>query len=92
MGLRIYFKRCPVGRPRKADSELRHGRRCVFALHVHMVFVTKYRCNVFKREHLEAMLRILADVCRAFEAELVEFNGEHDHVHLRVSYPSKVAL
>jgi putative transposase len=59
---------------------------------VHLVFVTKFRRNVFKREHLAAMHKILADVCGSFEAELVEFNGEHDHVHLLVNYPPKVAL
>ena len=31
-------------------------------------------------------------VCEDFEAELVEFNGEGDHVHLLVNYPPKVAL
>ena len=81
-----------MGRPRDNDSDLRHGRHCVFALHVHLVFVTKYRRNVFKKDHLEAMQVILASVCTDFEAELVEFNGEHDHVHLLVNYPPKVAL
>ena len=81
-----------MGRPRKTDSELRHGRHCVFALHVHLVFVTKSRRNVFNKQHLDAMHRILADVCQDFEAGLVEFNGEHDHVHLLVNYPPKVAL
>ncbi len=31
-------------------------------------------------------------VCADFETELVEFNGEMDHVHLLVHYPPKVAL
>ena len=31
-------------------------------------------------------------VCADFETELVEFNGERDHVHLLVHYPPKVAL
>ncbi|RQS54208.1 IS200/IS605 family transposase [Burkholderia sp. Bp8963] len=81
-----------MGRPRKIDSELRHGRRCVFAMHVHLIFVTKYRRNVFKKAHLEAMQLVPANVCRDFEAERVEFNGEHDHVHLHVNYPPKVAV
>lgn len=49
-----------MARPRKTDTDLRHGRHCVFALHVHLVFVTKYRRNVFKKEHLDAMQAILA--------------------------------
>lgn len=81
-----------MGRPLKTDTDLRHDRHCVFALHVHLVFVTKFRRNVFKREHLESMHKILTNVCESFEAELVEFNGEHDHVHLLVNYPPKVAL
>jgi putative transposase len=35
---------------------------------------------------------IARDVCADFEAELVEFNGKADHVHLFVHYPPKVAL
>jgi len=81
-----------MGRPRIADSELRHGRHCVFALHAYLVFVTKYRRDVLKSEHLDAMRSIFSNVCRDFDAELVEFNGEHDHVHLLVNYPPKVAL
>jgi putative transposase len=31
-------------------------------------------------------------VCTDFESELVEFDGEDDHVHLLVNYPPKVAI
>lgn len=31
-------------------------------------------------------------VCAAFECELVEFNGESNHVHLLVNFPPKVAV
>jgi len=34
----------------------------------------------------------MRDVCRDFETELVEFNGENSHVHLLVNFPPKVAL
>jgi putative transposase len=73
-------------------TEIRTGRHCVFALHAHLVFVTKYRRNVFRAEHLDAIERILRAVCADFGAELCEFNGESDHVHLLVTYPPKVAL
>ena len=74
------------------NKEIRQGRYCVFALHVHLVFVTKYRRGVFKAEHMAAMQNIMASICKGFEAQLVEFNGEADHVHLLVNYPPKVAL
>ena len=31
-------------------------------------------------------------VCNDFEATLLEFNGEKDHVHLLVSYPPKISV
>ncbi|BCJ75757.1 hypothetical protein CS0771_53010 [Catellatospora sp. IY07-71] len=34
----------------------------------------------------------MRDVCADFEAELVEFNGENNHVHLLVNHPPKVAV
>lgn len=35
---------------------------------------------------------IMWEVCADFEAELKQFNGEQDHVHLLVHYPQKVQL
>ena len=34
----------------------------------------------------------MRDVCADLGAELREFNGEADHVHLLVHYPPRVAL
>jgi putative transposase len=36
--------------------------------------------------------QIMASVCTDFGADLREFNGEDDHVHLLVHYPPAVAL
>ena len=74
------------------ETDYRRGRHCFFAIHAHLVFVTKYRRGVFRQEHLDSLHRILADVCKDFDAELIEFNGERDHVHLLINYPPKVAL
>jgi len=73
-------------------NEIRSGRHCVFLLHVHLVFVTRYRRGVFTKQILDDLHEILAKVCTDFQAELVEFDGEDDHVHLLVNYPPKVAL
>lgn len=35
---------------------------------------------------------IMREVCADFEAELKQFHGEDDHVHLLVHYPPKVQL
>ena len=76
----------------KNINDIRTGRHCVFNLHVHLVFVTKYRRNVFTKTILDEMKAIFERVCLDFEAELVEFDGEDDHVHLLVNYPPKIAI
>ena len=74
------------------ESDFRRGRHCVFAMHVHLVFVTKYRRRVFTKAVLDDVRTIFASVCADFGAELVEMDGEDDHVHLLVNYPPKVAI
>ncbi|MBT2774428.1 transposase [Halomonas sp. ISL-60] len=48
----------------------RTGSHCVFMLHAHLVFVTKYRCRVFRAEHLESLEGIFRNVCADFENAL----------------------
>ncbi|MFF4350235.1 IS200/IS605 family transposase [Streptomyces sp. NPDC001530] len=74
------------------NPDVRLGRHVVDNLHVHLVFVTKYRRGVFTDAMLTRREEIMRDVCADFEAELKEFNGEQDHVHLLVQYPPKVQL
>ena len=74
------------------NDKIRTGRSVIFNLHVHLVFVTKYRRDVFSDRVLSDLEEIFTSVCSDFEAELIEFNGEHDHVHLLVNYPPKVAV
>jgi putative transposase len=57
-----------------------------------LVFTPKHRRGVFTDELLSRCEEIMAEVCDSFGAELREFNGESDHVHLLVHYPPKVAL
>ena len=61
-------------------------------LHIHLVFVTKYRRGVLSERAIEVIREAAGGVCRDFTAKLVELNGEDDHVHLLVEYPPTVAL
>ena len=60
----------------------RTGRICVFKNFIHLVFVTKYRRDVFTREMLADMKAIFTETCKQMDGELIEFGGEDDHVHL----------
>src|SRR5207248_2872397 len=73
-------------------TEFRTGRHCVFALHVHLVFVTKYCRKVLTEAAHETLRTLFTKICADFEATLVESNGEDDHVHLLVEYPPKIPL
>lgn len=74
------------------QNDFRAGRHVVYAMHAHLVFLTKYRHPVFTSTHLDRLGEIFRDVCSDFEAELAEFNGEANHVHLLVHFPPKVTL
>jgi putative transposase len=74
------------------QQELRKGRHCVFAMHVHLVFVTKYRRKVFDGDAIERLRTMFTKVCEDFEAQLVEMDGEDDHVHLLVNYPPSISV
>lgn len=76
----------------KKSTNIRTGRHCVFDLHAHLVFVTKYRKKIFTKTMLDELKNIFSSVCTDFETELIEFDGEGDHVHLLVNYPPKLAL
>ncbi len=51
-------------------------------MYLHWVVVTKYRRGMFTKGILEDLRQVLARVCTDFEATLVEFDDEDDHVHL----------
>ncbi|WP_406209269.1 transposase [Streptomyces sp. NBC_01017] len=54
-------------------------------------FVTKHIHFVITNWHLTHWAEITRAVYQDFEAELVECNGEANHVHLLVNFPPKMA-
>ncbi|HEK2072792.1 TPA: IS200/IS605 family transposase, partial [Proteus mirabilis] len=67
-------------------------RHCVFLMHIHLVFVTKYRRKIFDQDAIEKLRGYFASVCADFDVERVEMDGERDHVHLLINYPPKLAI
>ena len=74
------------------NTDIRTGRHCVFALHVHLVFVTKYRKRVFTSAALDILKEVMQKVCDDFGVELAAFEGEDNHVHVLVNYPPQIQL
>jgi len=61
-------------------------------MHVHLVFVTKYRKKIFSGKTFLTLRDVFSSVCADFECELREMEGEEDHVHLLVHYPPKISV
>ncbi|MFM5063539.1 IS200/IS605 family transposase, partial [Aeromonas veronii] len=59
-------------------NDIRTGRHCVFSMHVHLVFVTKYRRRVFDNAAIDRLRELFSKICADFEAELKEMDGEVD--------------
>jgi len=70
----------------------RHGRYCVFKNYVHLIFVTKYRRGCLDAVMLDKLDTVFQETCEQLGCELLECNGEADHVHLLVAVPPKVAV
>ena len=72
--------------------EWRTGRSCVYKNHIHLVFVTKCRRDVLTAEMLDRLKSIYQETCIQMDCEMLEFGGEHDHVHMMVAAHPKIAI
>lgn len=68
------------------------GFRSVYSLTAHIVFVTKYRKKLINQALLARLNEIFTVTCQKWECELLEFNGEVDHVHLLIRYHPQIEL
>ncbi|KHD29509.1 IS200/IS605 family transposase [Xenorhabdus nematophila] len=73
----------------KTTSEKRHS---VSKLVVHLVFTTKYRRKIFTGVMIEQLKEAFESACVKLECQLIEMDGEQDHVHLLISYPPKLSI
>lgn len=74
------------------NENFRTGRHAVFKLYTHLVFTPKYRKKVFTDAMLRRLEEIMHEQCAEIDAELIQFNGETDHVHLLVNFPAKISI
>uniref|UniRef100_UPI003B681343 IS200/IS605 family transposase n=1 Tax=Serratia proteamaculans TaxID=28151 RepID=UPI003B681343 len=57
-----------------------------------MIFTTKYRRRLFDRRMIEQLREAFLSAAAKLECEIIEMDGEPDHVHLLVAYPPKLAV
>lgn len=71
-------------------TQLNKLRHCSYLIHFHLVIVTKYRRKCITNPMLGRLKEIFTETLEKWECELVEFNGESDHLHLLTSVNPKV--
>ena len=64
---------------------------CSYSLSYHFVFVTKYRRKCFTGAMLTRLEEVVRKLCGDWDAQLIEMNGEEDHVHLLLGLNPKCA-
>jgi putative transposase len=72
--------------------DYRHGSHTVFQIHLHLVWVTKYRKPILKGEVGTRVRELIRQICREEEAEILKGYVSKDHVHLMVSIPPQVTI
>jgi putative transposase len=72
--------------------EYRHGSHTVFTIHVHLVWITKYRKRVLAGEVGTRVREVIRQICREEDVEILKGHVSKDHVHLLLSIPPQVTI
>lgn len=70
---------------------IKHERTNVYDFNFHLVWVTKYRKQVFTTdEKSSTMKKILKDIAERNGIEIANMRVMSDHVHMMISFPPKM--
>jgi len=73
-------------------AEYRRGAHTVFDIHLHVVWITKYRRAALKGEVATRVRDLIRDVCAQHEVRILKGHVSKDHVHLFMSIPPQVTI
>lgn len=72
--------------------QFRRERHSVTDLKMHLVCVTKYRDEIFSSEELKLIEEVFRHVAHLMNFQILEINGEDEHVHALIEYPPKLSV
>jgi putative transposase len=70
----------------------RKERHSVTDLKIHLICVTKYRRSVLDDDGLKLIEQSFREVGLKMNFQILEFNGEGNHVHVLIEYPPKLSI
>lgn len=73
-------------------ENVRKGSHSIHQLHVHIVWRTKYRFGVLRGVIQLRCREIIPHTCDAMDVRIMKRVVSKDHIHLYVSYPTKVSI
>lgn len=73
-------------------NSLRHERHSVSDLKIHLVCITKYKRKIFTVKSLELIHGSFVEVSKKMDFNILEFNGESDHIHALIEFPPKLSI
>ena len=71
-------------------SDSRHGSHTVFSIHLHVVWITKYRHKVLRGAIAERVRDVVQEECRRQSVDILQGHISADHVHVMLSIPPQV--
>lgn len=72
--------------------DIKRNRHSVYKLTYHLVVVTKYRHKCISKEMLTRLNEIASNLFSTVGCEIIEFNGEEDHIHILFEAPPQIQL
>ncbi|MEJ1517928.1 IS200/IS605 family transposase [Bacillus cereus] len=73
-------------------TEFKRNRHALYKLSYHLVVVTKYRHKCINENMMKRLKEIAEDLFSGWNCEIIEMNGEEDHVHILVDAPPQIQL
>jgi len=74
------------------NADLNRNRHSVYKLTYHLVVVTKYRHKCINKAMMERLKEIATNLLSSSDCEVIEFNGEEDHIHILFDAPPQIQL
>ena len=66
-------------------DDYRHGPHTVYTIHLHLVWITKYRKPVLAGEVGLRVRELVREICGQHDVQIIKGHVSKDHVHLFVS-------
>ena len=73
-------------------NNYRHGAHTIFKIHLHLVWITKYRKKILEGDVAIRVRDVIREICCSENVEIIKGHVSRDHVHLFVSIPPQVCI